>query len=389
MKRLPLTILSSLLCGAATLAQDDRALIEQTAQDQAAARPTAPPPPPAPVAQDESLNAQELAARTELTLVRVRLELVLARKALHVSDYRAAADRALAVQALLKELPAALDASEHELQAEGILAKAAKAGVDVETLRRQAAGDATPLPGFDDYLDRQAQAAERIGRRYSGADRAEVSTAAGAADLRRQALQRQTPTDHGYRPAREIFDTPSILQQDEQRLYYEAALRKLYQTDEARRTVEAHEARVAPDGDVAYPDDWAQKSAAREKYRGGRVAKSDSWVDGSGREWFVALYDTRDLIYEPPDFRLPFSMFAGENLRDALDREALRQRSQIFNGYAEDLAAGIPLLRYFGGVDDFEYRGPKYNLQKQQEIIGLINAFTQQVTEAKVIPLGP
>jgi hypothetical protein len=335
------------------------------------------------------LGQLERQARIDLTLAQVRLELILARKALRTQDHRDAALRAHHVLSLLKELPAEIDGSASELQAEGILARAAKAGIDVDELAAQAA-DKPALPQFDDYLDDQARAAARVAQRYTGADRDTIDTRASAETLRRRALRRQVPDDYGYRPAKEIIDTDAILERDRQRLHYEEALRKAYLADAARLLTAADEARVVPEGDIAYPDDWPDKVARRAKFEGGEVARSESWIDKDGREWYVALYDIRDLIYVPPDFQPSFSLDPVEDLRNTLDRHALRWRGGIFNSFHPyDLWDAIPLLRYFGGVDDFAWRGPKYSVERQEQIVEMIKAFTTQSTESQVIPLAP
>ncbi len=369
-------------------ANDDYDLIAQVGTE----RPDTPvrtgQAPPAARASDD-LGELEREARIDVTLAQARLELVLARKALKTHDHNPAALRAHRVLNLLRELPAEVDASVYELQAEGILARAEKAGIDVEALRAQAAGEGA-LPGFDDYLDDQAQAAARVARRYTGADRDMIDTRGDAQALRQRALRRQVPDDHGYRPGKEIFDIDAVLERDRQRVYYEDALRTAYQADAARLLTRADETRVVPDGEIAYPDDWPEKVARRAEYAGGEIARSQSWIDKDGREWYVAIYDIRDLIYVPPDFQPAASLDLAENLRNALDRHALRLYSGIFHSYyPEDIAAGIPLLRYFGGVDDFEFRGPKYSVERQQQIVEMIKAFTTQLTESKIIPLAP
>ncbi|MFQ5805185.1 MAG: hypothetical protein ACE5I3_01905 [Phycisphaerae bacterium] len=341
------------------------------------------------VEEPDDLGELERAARIKVTLAQAELELVLARKALRRNNLRDAAVRAQRVLNLLKELPREVDASVYELQAEGILARAERAGIDMEALRAQAAGEPA-WPGFDDYLDDQARAAARVARRYTGADRDTIDTRAEARTLRQRTLRRQVPDDYGYRPGKEIFDTEAVLERDRQRVYYEDALRSAYKADEARLLTQADEARVVPEGDIAYPDDWPDKVAKRAKYAGGEMARSESWIDKDGREWYVAIYDIRDLIYVPPDFQPAFSLEPAENLRNTLDRHALRLYSGIFNSYyPADIAAGIPLLRYFGGLDDFEFRGPKYSVERQQQIVEMIKAFTTQITESKIIPLAP
>jgi len=364
---------------------DDDGLIAQVASE----RPNAPGAGAADRKGLADLGQAEREARIDLTLAQSRLELVLARKALRTHQIKDAAIRAQRVLNLLKELPPELDASEYELQAEGILARAEKAGVDLAALAEQAPGDAMPR-GFDDYLDRQTQAAAAVGRRYTGAERDTINTRIDAQALRQRTLQRQIPGDYGYRPGKEIFDTDTILERDRQRVYYEDALQKAYSADAARLLTEADEARVVPVGEIAYPDDWPERVAKRAKYAGGEIARSESWIDQDGREWYVAVYDIRDLTYVPPDFQPTFSLDPAENLRNALDRHALRWGHGFFGGlYPWDLDVTIPLLRYFGGVDDYAWRGPKYSAERQEQIVEMIKAFTTKSTEKKIIPLGP
>lgn len=309
---------------------DDRDLIEAAAADR---RAPAAAPAAAGAAKTDGLDAVESQARSEAALAQARLELVLARKSLKAGDAADAARRARAALKLLE--PAAGDVSVWELQAEGILARASRAQARVT---------------------------------LSDSPQEAATTPAAATDGPR---------------------TPTIVEQDEARLAYQGALHEAYSADETRRLIEAHEARVAPQGEVAYPPDWKDRVARRAKWSGGEVARTRSWTDKDGREWYAAIYDIRDVTYVVPDFQPVVSLDFAENDRNGRDREALRQRSAIFGGYAEDLAAGIPLLRFFGGVDDMAFRGAKYSREKQAEIIEQIRAFTTQQTEALVIPLNP
>ncbi|MCC6358484.1 MAG: hypothetical protein IT450_07070 [Phycisphaerales bacterium] len=315
---------------------DDRDLIEAAAADRRA--PVAVPADAGP-AKTSDLDAVEAQPRSEAALAQARLELVLARKSLKAGDAADAARRARAALVLLE--PAGGDVSVWELQAEGILARASRAQARVT-------------------LSDSPQ---------------EAATAPAAA-----AASPATP---------DAPRTATIVEQDEARLAYQGALYEAYSADETRRLIEAHEARVAPQGEVAYPADWKDRVARRAKWAGGEVARTRSWTDKDGREWYAAIYDIRDVTYVVPDFQPVVSLDFAENDRNGRDREALRQRSAIFGGYAEDLAAGIPLLRFFGGVDDMALRGAKYSREKQAEIIEQIRAFTTQQTEALVIPLNP
>jgi hypothetical protein len=120
------------------------------------------------------------------------------------------------------------------------------------------------------------------------------------------------------------------------------------------------------------------------------VARSPSWFDKDGREWYVAIYDVHDLIYVPPDF-LRSAWVADHRFRPQMlrDREALRDNSFLFRGWNgwESLEFGIPLLRYFGGVDPWIDRGPKYSPEKQRELVRMIQAFVGGEVEATATPV--
>jgi len=268
------------------------------------------------------LERQVERARVELVFAESRLELAQARAALDRQDHAQAARHAQAVLDRLADLPPGVDATVYELLAEGILARAERAGVRVakRPLRPAARGE----PALEPELERQA------------------------------------------------------------------ALRARYKDDEVRVLREADAARAVPQRELVFPEDWPEKLARRERFAGGLVARSRSWIDQQGREWYVGLYDIRDLTYVAPDFQPPFALDPAEELRNALDRHALRWRSGIFNSWDPmHLAAGIPLLRYFGGVDDLAWRGPKYSRERQEQIIRLIEAFTSERSEPQVIPLAP
>lgn len=324
---------------------DDRDLINQAAADRnpAAAAPAAQrqadAAAAAPALRSDDLDAAEAHARSDAALSQARLELVLARKALKSGDSAGADRRARSALALLA--PVQGDVSVWELQAEGIIARATRTAANVAL--SDAPQDAATAP-------------------------------AAASSARSPAEAPPAYTASAVEPNEALLR--------DQKQQYEA-----YSTDEARRLIEVNDARIAPRGEVAYPADWKERVARRSKWAGGEVARSKSWTDKDGREWYAAIYDIRDVTYVVPDFQAPNLGFA-ENERNRLDRDALRQRSFIFGGTDEELAAGIPLLRFFGGVDDFAYRGPKYSREKQAEIIDQIKAFTTQQTEAAVIPLG-
>lgn len=297
---------------------------QQPANDQADAAPT-----------QEDLDSAEGQARHELLLSQARLELVLARKALRDNQPEPAARRAKAALSVLATLPESPERESFELQAEGILVRAERAGVDVAAI--------------------PASAPE--------------SAAAGRSESRK-------------------LPTPAVLraEQNKESWRVQSWVDLDVAESELRMLTEADAARVVPGSEIAYPPDWAVRTARRQPYASGQIARSESWVDEKGQEWYVALYDIRELSYVPPDFVVPGGVHPWENLMYALDREALRRRSMIFSGYADDLAAGLPLLNFFGGgVDPFLLRGPKYSPAAQQQIADMVQAFLDRTSEARVI----
>ncbi len=102
---------------------------------------------------------------------------------------------------------------------------------------------------------------------------------------------------------------------------------------------------------LAYPDDWAAKTARRKAHRDGRRWKGPNRTTKDGKTFYTAIYDVSDLLLIPPArFRPAPETNTQLAIMNALDRHALRENSMIFRGTAEDLAAGLPLLQYFGGL---------------------------------------
>lgn len=391
MKRLLLTATFGLLGGAFALADevDDQKLIEQAATNRPQAEKAAPPASndPAPASAHavqpatdssggESLADEERSAHVDLTLAQARVELIAARKLLRADRGSDAIKKANRVLSLLRKLPSDVDASEFELQAEGILAKAKRVtGKQSATLGDRDNDDTLRAEA---KLDARSREAARLGKQFVGSDTSDVDTRGDAAALRERARNNQKPDKSGYHPGREIVDEQAIRTRSKERLRYEGALHEAVSEDEAARLTAAEEARLAGEADVTYPDDWKDRIARRERWKDGMIARGPTVTGPDGKEWFIGVYDLRDIAYEPPDFSLPFGIHPAEEWRNQLDREALRWRSQIFNGYAEDLASGIPLLRFFGGTDDFENRGPKYNPAIERMVERLVRMITDQ-----------
>ncbi len=282
-------------------------------------------------AENANLDRLEQECRTDAAEALARLELVRARKDLQAERLEQAAARAQHVLTLLRQVSAARDVSVYELQAEGILARVARRGVHVED-----------LPAAQDASEPTA-----------------------------------TSWNDAPPPARGA-----------QRLAWQARLRQQNLDAEGDALVDADDALHVPREFVTYPSDWAEIAARRAPYAGGLVARGPSWWDEQRREWYVGLYDIDDLTREPADF-LPPLVHPAFGTQALLDREALRQSSDIFRGDAADLAAGIPLLRYFGGYHATDLR-PRDSRAERDRIISLIHAFTESPPEGPlVVPVEP
>lgn len=373
--------LMGLLCGtAAALAvagepSEDQKLLAQAAA-QRAALPDDPVPaqvtPARPVAPAVvNRTDEEREARLEAHLALARLELVLARQAMRSDDLRTAALHALQAQVFLVQVPPQVDVSDLDLQAEGVLARAQQAGIAIERLRRDARERAA-LPPEDAALDRAVRGARDVARSAELDPRDDIDLLVDERTLRERTIRRQQPDRYGYRPGRELIDLERVAARGDQRVAYQEALLQAYREDEARLLIAADEARIVPQGDVAYPADWRARVARRKQWEMGQVARSESWFDKDGREWYVAIYDLRDILYEPPNFapasghNFSFSRYHNFDRRRYWDRG-------FGWGFYEDT---LPMLRYFGGVDPFVERGPKYSAERQREVVQMIQAFT-------------
>jgi hypothetical protein len=297
----------------------------------------------------------EQRARTDLQVAEARLELILARKALRNQQHSEAAERAQRALGLLRALPPGVDASAYELQAEGILARSQGAGTNGASLNGMTqAGAVNGAPESGTVL-------------ICDDDDDEEDDDCDDDNL-------DTPEYRYYRA----------------QLAHQGRVREALAATEVRELTAVDELRVVPPGDVFYPVDWMERMARRSQYADGAIARSPTWTGQDGQEWQVVIYDVSDITYVTPDFQVPGGFGLVENLYNALDRDALRQHSQIFSGYAEDLAAGIPLLNYFGGgIDPLLLRGPKYSIERQEQIVQMINAVLDRTEKPTVISLPP
>lgn len=103
---------------------------------------------------------------------------------------------------------------------------------------------------------------------------------------------------------------------------------------------------------VVYPEDW-HSSKARTGKSTGVLYEGPPFEDDQGQVVQTIVYDVHSLLLPRLNFQyIPLGDLHAIS-RTISDREALRRGSEIFNGYADDLAAGIPLLGYFGGIGNW------------------------------------
>jgi len=138
--------------------------------------------------------------------------------------------------------------------------------------------------------------------------------------------------------------------------------------------VEQDVAELNNDGPT-YPDDWPQRTARRARYRHGEIYRGPSTKNENGEEVYTAIYDLGDLVHPVPNFA---SLDWDPRIRAqaVLDRDAIRRYSWMFRGDAADLAAGLPVLQFYGGIDNWA-AGPRTDPAELERVLITIDAFMQ------------
>ncbi|MFQ5415055.1 MAG: hypothetical protein ACE5E6_11415 [Phycisphaerae bacterium] len=165
---------------------------------------------------------------------------------------------------------------------------------------------------------------------------------------------------------------------DAARYALDADVQRGYKSDEADALLRVAEARRIPHGTLIYPDDWAEMTKRRAAYADGIIYAGPEFQDENGELKQTVIYDIGTLIVPIPDFTDVPEMNLETLTRDGADRAALRRASEIFTGYARELAAGIPLLNYFGGVNETRAR-PRIDEAARDELMRLV----QEVIESR------
>ena len=150
----------------------------------------------------------------------------------------------------------------------------------------------------------------------------------------------------------EALGDDQALDEDQARHAYDRQLNAALRRNRTDWILRSNEAALAPVMDMAFPADWPELVAKRNRYRDGVIYEGTPFTGDDGQTYFTAIYDLGDLVHPVPNFYASYPGTAREQRNQNLDRMYLRMRSQIFNGYPEDLAAGLPLLHFFGGIDN-------------------------------------
>lgn len=143
---------------------------------------------------------------------------------------------------------------------------------------------------------------------------------------------------------------------------------------------------IPPATDLTYPSDFADKTRRRARYRDGVIYESQSFTGADGQTYTTAVYDISDLVVSVPDFYAPYPATAREQRQWELDRQFIRDRSYIFNGYPEDLAAGLPLLHFFGGINQNAIGG-RTDPNQRARVLRTIELFLNQQTGGGLAPV--
>ncbi|HPF40852.1 MAG TPA: hypothetical protein P5081_13965 [Phycisphaerae bacterium] len=174
----------------------------------------------------------------------------------------------------------------------------------------------------------------------------------------------------------EIIDVDELLAATQRRLEYDRDLDRAIAAARADMLLTAAEAALPPsaNGGMTFPSDWAEKSARRSKYRDGVIYRTPDFTGPDGQTYYTAIYDLGDLTHPVPNFYAPWALSGWEQRVQMEDRAALRNRSQIFGGYADDLAAGLPLLHFFGGIDNNAV-STRSDPRETQRVVRMIEQF--------------
>lgn len=149
----------------------------------------------------------------------------------------------------------------------------------------------------------------------------------------------------------EIIDVDEVLQASRDRHTYDRELARALTRQRSDAILSTNEAALPLTG-MTFPENWAERIGRRTRNRDGVIYEGKPFTGKDGQTYQTVIYDLGDLVHPVPNFYASYPGTVRRQRMEHLDRVALRNRSEIFNGYADDLAAGLPLLHFFGGIDN-------------------------------------
>lgn len=157
---------------------------------------------------------------------------------------------------------------------------------------------------------------------------------------------------------------------------YQRQIARAAAASRARALLNVEDDLVFDDADgMQYPPDWPEKSQRRRKWRDGEIYRGPTHQTADGQEYYTAIYDLGDLVHPVPNFAA-IDLDPRVRHQAILDRDAIRRNSLMFRGYAADLAAGIPVLQFYGGMDNWAV-SPRYDNVEMERVLATIDAFMQ------------
>jgi len=289
----------------------------------------------------------------------VRLKIIQARGALRSGDRALARALAESAMGILDRLPDSVDDMPYRRQLMALYRVIRKKPSKSKSRKPQPAGGVAAVDGSTIVVTRP------VGN--AAAD--DQPTLMDAGEQAVGASSRRTETG-------EIINVDDVLSRSHERHVYDRELTQALRRDRARTFVKQNETMLPPLADMTFPEDWAEKTARRSKYRGGLIHKGKPFTGKDGKTYYTAIYDLGDLVHPVPNFYATYPGSVREQRFQREDRFYLQYRSQIFNGYADDLAAGLPLLHYFGGIDE-NALSTRTDPQETERILRILDQFVE------------
>ena len=294
------------------------------------------------------LIREQQAAEVKQTFRGVRLRIIQARQALRSRDVDLARSMVGFAESALDGLPRYVDDSpyRHELKKLGV------------AIRRRA---------------------KRISKSADKADVTRVGGRSGADSFPKPLTLMDAGDDSGESvESGEIIDVDEILRESHERHVYDRELAHALRKSRAQVIISNIEAAFPPpqNTDMTFPENWAERTDRRAKYRDGIIYKGKPFTGPDGQEYHTAIYDLGDLVHPVPNFYASYPGSVRQQRFETDDRFYLNYRSQIFGGYADDLAAGLPLLHFFGGIDNNAI-STRTDPRETQRIMQILDRFIQ------------